>query len=556
MRLGTRQPSPADAAEEAPRTAEVARALDALLAAIELAEGRLPQETVEMARQVADKAAVRLRHGSEHTLVAVLGATGGGKSTLVNALVGADVAPTGVRRPTTSSTLACYWGEDDATPLLDWLEVGNRHDVGPSDELGGLILLDVPDYDSVREANRLEMERIAEHADLLLWVTDPEKYGDAAMHAYLARLSGHGAVMAMVLNKADTLPPEQMGHCRADLMLLLQDAGLYETEVLTAAAATDPPQVERVRALLVRAVAERRAMTDRLRADVGHAANELMNELGSAPADHAVATKTADVLARDLVDATGLDPVCQAVEAGHRRDAGALTGWPFTRWARRLRPHPLRRLRLQEGAKGRSSLPEPSGIQRTRTDGAIRDAVATAARGLDGSWTDVLRRAATPDPNELADRLETAVASAVRTSGQRRPRWWRLVNVLQLVLAAAVVAGALWLGLLALGAYLQLPEIPTPSYRRIPIPTGLLIGGAVLGLVLMMVSRRFAAIGARRRSRAVRRSATSAVALVSEELVVDPMRRELANRGELHRLLTEAATIATAGGRRRGRRRR
>ncbi|MEL7156247.1 MAG: ABC transporter [Actinomycetota bacterium] len=433
----------------------------------------------------------------------------------------------------------------------------NRHDAGPSDDLGGLILLDVPDYDSVKDTNRLEMERVAELADLLLWVTDPEKYGDAAMHGYLARLSGHGAVMAMVLNKADTLPPEQMGHCRADLMLLLQDVGLYETEVLTAAAATEPPQVERVRALLVRAVAERRAMTDRLRADIGHAADELLAEVGAAPADHEVTDRTARTLARDLVDAAGLDPVCAAVEAGHRRDARAATGWPFTRWARLLRPHPLRRLRLQEGTQGRSSLPEPSGVQRTRTDGAIRDAVAEAATGLDGAWTDVLRRAATPDPSELADRLETAVSGAVRTTGQRRPRWWGLVNAVQLALAAAVVVGALWLGVLAFGAYLQLPALPTPTYRRIPVPTGLLVGGAVLGVLLAVLARRLAGIGARRRSRAVRRAATTAVEEVSEELIITPMRTELTNRGDLHRLLTEAkAAAAGPTGRRRRRARR
>ncbi|MEL7156248.1 MAG: hypothetical protein AAFN30_06580 [Actinomycetota bacterium] len=110
--MGTRQPAAGDATSEAASpdgelpSAELTTALDALTAAVDRAEGRLPQETVELARQVAGKADERLRHGSEHTLVALVGATGGGKSSLANALVGSDVATTGVRRPTTSSTLS------------------------------------------------------------------------------------------------------------------------------------------------------------------------------------------------------------------------------------------------------------------------------------------------------------------------------------------------------------------------------------------------------------------------------------------------------------------
>jgi predicted GTPase len=157
----------------------------ALEASLDLAEGRLAAGVVAAGRQLQTKAAERLRHGTDYTLVAMLGATGSGKSSLSNALVGSDVATTGVRRPTTSSTLACVFGEHDAADLLTWLEVKNRHLVGShTSELAGLVLLDVPDHDSVAVDHRLEMERIAEHVDLLVWVTDTEKYADQAMHTY------------------------------------------------------------------------------------------------------------------------------------------------------------------------------------------------------------------------------------------------------------------------------------------------------------------------------------------------------------------------------------
>ena len=66
----------------------------------------------------------------------------------------------GVRRPTTSWTMACTWGDQGAEELLDWLGVPQRHQVrrdsmldeprDPADSrLDGLVLLDLPDHDSV-----------------------------------------------------------------------------------------------------------------------------------------------------------------------------------------------------------------------------------------------------------------------------------------------------------------------------------------------------------------------------------------------------------------------
>ncbi len=512
--------------------------------AIALADGRLPDDTVALARQIVHKAVGRLRHGTNHTLVALLGATGGGKSSLANALMGADVALTGVRRPTTDSTLACHWGPDNPHALLDWLGVRNRHQVAAEPGLDGLVLLDVPDHDSIQISHRLEMERMAEHADLLLWVTDPEKYGDAAMHGYLGVLRRHGAVMAVVLNKKDLLQPDELGHCVADLRLLLHDVELAEVPVLTASAATDPPAVDEVVALLAHAVHSRRTMIERLRADLAHGAAEMLVDLGPVPPDLAIDDRVGADLALDLVGASGLEPVLGAVEAGHRRDAAALTGWPFTRWLQHLRPHPLRRFRLQEGTAGRSSRPQPAGLHRTRAEGAVRQAVASASDGLPEPWPEALAAAVAVDHDVLTDRLDRAVSAATRDVGQRRRRWWHVVNVVQLILAAATIAGALWLGLLAGAAYLRLPDIPTPQVGPLAVPTALLLGGVALGLLLALLSRRLASVGARRRSRAVLREATARAREVGDELVISPMADELARRHRLHALLAELAPPA------------
>ncbi len=71
----------------------------------------------------------RLRLSADHTVVALAGATGSGKSSTFNALTGLDLAAVGVRRPTTSWTTACIWGTTRPPRLLDWLGVPPRHRV-------------------------------------------------------------------------------------------------------------------------------------------------------------------------------------------------------------------------------------------------------------------------------------------------------------------------------------------------------------------------------------------------------------------------------------------
>ncbi len=528
--------------------------LEALAEAVPLAADRLPADHVEQARQVITKSQDRLRHGTNHTLVALLGATGSGKSSLTNALVGSDVATTGVRRPTTSSTLGCWWGAEDPQPLLDWLEVPNRHHVtagsGPAGHsnpftsaVDGLVLLDVPDHDSVEVGHRLEMERIAAHADLLVWVTDAQKYGDKAMHEYLRQLSYHGAVTAMVLNKVDLLTDADTKACVVDLQRLLAADGLPGAPVLAVSTATREG-VPELRSLLAETVAERSAMIDRLRADVTAAAVTLLDDLGPERGPDEVSPRITDRLAADLVDASGLAVVTDAVAAGHRRDASGRVGWPFTRWVRRLRPHPLRRLHLGPGSSGRSSLPQLSGIQLARTENAVRQALTTISADLPQPWPERISEVGTPNQAQLNNQLDAVVSEAARaTGGGRPPRWWTAANAFQLALAVAAIAGAVWLGLLAFGAYLRLPDVPTPDIADtgIPYPTAMLIGGLLLGALLGAVFRRLAALGARRRAAAVRGNAELAVVQVARDLVVDPVERELAARRRLRDVLTTAA---------------
>ena len=189
---------------------------------------------------VLKRAGERLRLSGNHTVVALAGGTGSGKSTLFNALSGATFSPPGVTRPMTRHVHACVWGMQGAAPLLDWLGVQRRHryarasvlDSGESD-LDGLILLDLPDHDSVVTASMAAVDRLSKLADMVIWVLDPQKYADAAVHnRYLIPLAGHAAVFTVVLNQIDVLSPQQARDCEEDLRRLLDAEGLLDTPVL------------------------------------------------------------------------------------------------------------------------------------------------------------------------------------------------------------------------------------------------------------------------------------------------------------------------------------
>src|SRR5690349_960010 len=187
-----------------------------------------------------------MRMSATHTVVALAGGTGSGKSTLFNALAGANFSPAGVTRPTTKHSHACVWGMQGAAPLLDWLGVQRRHryarasalDSGES-MLNGLLLLDLPDHDSVVTASMAAVDRLSKLADMLIWVLDPQKYADAAVHnRYLIPLAGHAGVFTVVLNQIDLLSQEQASDCEDDLRRLLDAEGLTDTPLLAVSART------------------------------------------------------------------------------------------------------------------------------------------------------------------------------------------------------------------------------------------------------------------------------------------------------------------------------
>ncbi|MER7503306.1 YfjP family GTPase [Nonomuraea pusilla] len=543
--------------------------LAALVEAADLGEGRLPEAAVSAALAVAERAGARRGLSLDHTVAALAGATGSGKSSLYNALAGSELAAVGVTRPTTSTAQAAVWdgsgrAGEPAGPLLDWLDVPLRHPAAGDPALSGLVLLDLPDHDSIRLTHRLEVDRLVELVDLLVWVVDPQKYADAALHErYLRRLAGHRDVTLVVLNQVDRLPPSTVGRCLDDLGRLLAEDGLAGVPVLPVSARTGEG-MEELRVALGRRVAERRAWSARLSADVAAAADRLA--AGEAPRPPVTGAGDAarpmgavtrfDVaagagsgperrLTRALAEAGGVPLVVEAVAKGHRHRAVAATGWPPTRWVRRLRPDPLGRLRIGTRGTGeitgRTSVPAATAGQRAQVETAVRDVAEAAAAGLPAPWAAAVRQAARAGADDLADAVDRAVART-STAATRRPRWWRAVGVLQWLVLAVTVAGALWLAALFAMDYLRLPAPPPPTAGPVPWPTALLLGGALAGVLVALLSRLAAWAGGRRRARRTGRALRAAIGEVADEYVLAPVAAER----DRYARFTEAVTRARA----------
>ncbi len=505
------------------------------------ARGRVDDQVVDDTQAAVARVATRLGLTADHTVVALAGATGSGKSSTFNALAGVELSSVGVRRPTTSWATACVWGKEGADELLAYLDIAPRHqvmrdsllDLGKEDSaLQGVVLLDLPDHDSTEVSHHLEVDRLIELADLMVWVLDPQKYADAAIHdRYLAPLATHKDVMLVVLNHIDEVPVDRRESMMVDVRRLVDADGLIGVPVLATSARTGEG-IDELRDEIARRVKAKKVTRARLEADVRQAALRLREASGTSA--HPELSK-ARIAALDdaLAHAAGVPTVVGAVEAATRMRASRATGWPVTAWLSRLRPDPLKRLHLDLGrdgkqytGRGRTSVPGPTQVQRAAVDSEVRAVADEVSAPLTRPWAESVRRASVSRLPDLNDRLDSALAATDLDAG-RIPVWAGLVRVVQWLLLLAAVAGAVWLGVLATDRYLGVSEPSTPDVAGIPVPTLMLLGGIVLGVVLSLLCRLLVSATARSRARSADRRLRSAIAEVADDLVVAPVRAEL-----------------------------
>lgn len=522
------------------RGTDIGARIEGLDAATQAARGRLDDALVDDAQAVVDRATGRLKLSAQHTVVGIAGATGSGKSSTFNALTGLELSAVGVRRPTTSWASACVWGTDGAEELLEWLGIPPRHqttrdsmlDTGRRDqqpELDGVVLLDLPDHDSTEVAHHLEVDRLVDLADLLVWVLDPQKYADAAIHdRYLAPSADHQDVMIVVLNHIDTVPEERRESMLADVRRLLDADGLDRVPVMPVSArlGTGIPEL---RAEIARRAAEKQSTRARIDADVRAAAARLAEATGDAPT-RVLSDQRADALDDAFAEAAGVPVLVEGVERATRQRVGRATGWPITVWLGGIRPDPVKRLDLDLGDAGRELSGRGRGsagtaqVQRARVDTEVRALADEMSQGMTQPWVDAVHRASVAHLDDLGDRLDAALAAA-EVRAARTPIWAGAVRVVQWLLLAAALAGLVWTGVLLGSDKLSDPD--TPQVGGVALALVLLVGGLALGILVGVVAHLGVAGTARRRAENADDRLRSAVADVSHELVIAPVETEL-----------------------------
>ena len=506
----TRPPDrPAASAEALPLDPCLAR----LDAAIDAARSiGLP---VADAESVRSDAAARLGFGGDAFVVALVGGTGVGKSSLLNALAGADVSAASVRRPTTSTPVA--WlprhAQDALRPVLEWLGIpkkatrlhdGRRHAV----DVGDVAIVDLPDLDSVEPGHRARVEEILPRIDAVIWVTDPEKYHDALLHdEFLGRWLPRLGRQLVVVNKADRLKGDDGERLRRDLerdvgRLVGGDGGRVNgaavPRVVLASALAERGRASRVagrddplaavRGWLAEGVDTKHVVRARLIATIRATIDGLAGAAGAPPTADLQPVLAADARRR-ATDRAG-DGLLRVVDL----DAARRQAIAATRARARARgAGPLGGLtsRIYRWSGRQSRVADPAAYLARWRDrgtagpaaGAIRAELTTALRTATPATRRVLANATAQETLERS--LTAAVDRAIATDPGEPPtsRWWTLIGIAQTVATAALVLSAIWVGLWIVIRF-PADSVALPLIGRVPAPFVALVISLAVGYLL------------------------------------------------------------------------
>ncbi len=521
---------------------DLGQLLDLLDEAVGQAAESAGPDAVAPAAELARSARRRVGYLGSSVVVALAGGTGSGKSSLLNALAGEVVAEVAAIRPTTSEPLA--WIPEVPEPgvvrLLD--DMGVQRRVGHSNDRP-IVLIDMPDTDSVVGAHRATFEQLLPRVDVVWWVVDPEKYSDRLLHHdFLGPLADYQGQFRFVFNQIDRLDESQVPVVVADFAKRLREAGISDPIIIPVAAnpVNGPPiGLDQLTRSLAELEDAKQAVTAKTLIDIRRAGRALAQATGATGEglgfdDQWEQTRSGVVdglvrmvVADEVVEKAENEGAAAALRTGVGPLGLLITRLRDTRLARALGLAPRGNL-ATEAARQWASRPG-----RDQALGTIEALVSQIAFTAGGPYGRFIR--AEFDTERLTDAVDRTVDVALhRGADMPTPRrsWWAIVGLIKWLLTIAVVSGAVW-------------WYASPPVRgSVPWSVVLVVGGIVVGLGL---SRWLDASGRRLGAgqiEAFRHQLAGDLDAQLERSLGAPLRSAVRQRAELGALLAQIAIEA------------
>lgn len=150
----------------------------------------------------------KLNTPDEPLWIALVGGTGVGKSTLINALAGKVISKSSAKRGFTNHKIFfCHQKRVDQILKYPFFHPG-RDEISSHKEfsLEEVVLVDLPDIDSDEPSHPQQVNEMIPHADIVIWLVDHEKYNDNVLHEkYLSVLANYQKSFIFVFNRIDEL---------------------------------------------------------------------------------------------------------------------------------------------------------------------------------------------------------------------------------------------------------------------------------------------------------------------------------------------------------------
>ena len=208
------QPDSAALTALRPRLEKLAELLDRVEFTLPTAgRDEAEQARAAISRTITEYLIPRLDDPGAPVVAAVIGATGTGKSTIVNSLANDRISDVSALRPTTRSPVLWahrdhggrYWSEFVAR-VRERVGATVEVVIGEDELTQELTVIDTPPAEYVTPSGRRPAVDALALADLCVFVTSPSRYADISAWDFLREVRWRGVPMLFVLNR---LPPDR-----------------------------------------------------------------------------------------------------------------------------------------------------------------------------------------------------------------------------------------------------------------------------------------------------------------------------------------------------------